>query len=515
MRRFALALIATLSFLALPSLSAPSAFADEGFVALFDGQSLAGWTSPDMSWWSVEDGAITARSTAEKPCKSNQFLAWGLGEMDDFELKLRFRLSGHASANSGVQFRSAIQADGHAVGYQADIDLAGQWLGALYDEHTDRRMLAKRGERTLIDPQGKRTVQALDGGGAKPPAAGPDGWSEYHISARGTRLTLRINGEVTAEVVDDERAQRDLSGRLALQLHSGPATTVQFKDIRLKRLPLAPVEGVERKRLVMVAGAPSHGPGEHEFNAGVALLRRCLQQGAPQVLAVAIHDAGWPKDPTAFDNADGVVLYMDGGKRHPIAGRLPEVRKLMERGVGLMCMHFAVEVEDEPSRAAFKEWIGGHYEAGYSSNPHWEASLTPHPTHPITRGVKASAVQDEWYFCMRFRGDEDSITPLLRATPTDKTREMNGWPRASYPHIQAMKGRSETLMWAIERADGGRGVGFTGGHWHRNWALEDNRKAVLNAMVWVARAEVPQDGVASRVTDEQMTQGLDPKPRRK
>ncbi|MDX1565745.1 MAG: DUF1080 domain-containing protein, partial [Phycisphaeraceae bacterium] len=131
---------------------------DGGFKPIFNGKDLSGWSAPDMTYWSVRDGAITAESTPQKPCKKNQFLVWQLGELDDFELKLKFKISGSKSANAGVQFRSAIQKDGHAVGYQADIDLAGKWLGALYDELTGRKMLAKRGQVVEIDTTGQRTI---------------------------------------------------------------------------------------------------------------------------------------------------------------------------------------------------------------------------------------------------------------------------------------------------------------------------------------------------------------------
>ena len=75
-----------------------------------------------------------------------------------------------------------------------------------------------------------------------------------------------------------------------------------------------------------------------------------------------------------------------------------------------------------------------------------------------------------------------------------------------------MSGRSETLMWAVEREDGGRGVGFTGGHWHRNWAIETHRRAVLNAMVWVAGGKVPEGGVTSEaVSEKELNANLDRK----
>jgi hypothetical protein len=68
------------------------------------------------------------------------------------------------------------------------------------------------------------------------------------------------------------------------------------------------------------------------------------------------------------------------------------------------------------------------------------------------------------------------------------------------------------MMWAVERPDGGRGIGFTGGHWHRNWAIDDFRRLVLNAILWTAKVEVPDSGVVSQpVTEAQLNENLDPK----
>ena len=71
------------------------------------------------------------------------------------------------------------------------------------------------------------------------------------------------------------------------------------------------------------------------------------------------------------------------------------------------------------------------------------------------------------------------------------------------------------VAWAFERSDGGRGFGFTGAHFHNNWANDDFRKLVLNAILWTAQMDVPGAGVKSQVTPEQMTQNLDAKPPRK
>lgn len=477
---------------------------EDGFRPIFDGKTLDGWKAPDMRYWSVEDGAITARSSDSLPCTANQFLVWENGELDDFELKLQFRIRGPDSANSGVQIRSRVAEDGHAVGYQADIDRVGRWLGGLYDEHTRRRLLAGPGQRTEIAADGERTTTKLDLSALR---VDRDGWNEYHVTARGPRITIRVNGTVTSDVVDGEVAERDLTGKLALQLHSGPPCSVEFRSIRLRRLPL---DG-GRKKAVFIAGAPSHGCGAHEFNAGVKLLARRLA-GQEKLLIAPYYSGRWDADPTSLDNADAIVLYSDGGGRHPFLRDMDRIDAAMRRGVGLMCMHYAVEIPKGDPGQHFLDWIGGFYESGWSSNPHWNAALRTGSDHPITRGVRGEEVLDEWYFCIRFRPEKEGVTSILEATPDTKTRSSNGWPRKPYPHIIADEGRSETLMWAVERPDGGRGVGFTGGHFHHNWAYEAKRRAVLNAILWVCGLEVPTGGVVSdAVTEEELNQNLDPK----
>jgi hypothetical protein len=222
--------------LSVYALLPPSGEARSRSKSLFDGKTLTGWSAPDMSYWSVEDGAITARSTPERPCTTNQFLVWQGGEPANFELTLQFRIQGPPDANSGIQFRTKILPDGHAQGYQADIDRDGKYLGALYDEHTSRTMLAERGQRTTIAEDGKRTIETIGDPGTLFKQVNLDGWNRYRILARGPRLQLFVNGKPTAEVLDRQPGEFDPAGKLALQLHSGPPTSVQFKNLRLKTL---------------------------------------------------------------------------------------------------------------------------------------------------------------------------------------------------------------------------------------------------------------------------------------
>jgi len=267
------------------------------------------------------------------------------------------------------------------------------------------------------------------------------------------------------------------------------------------------------RRLVIVAGKPSHPPLMHEFNAGCILLHKRLQ--AVPGLEVQLHLNGWPQDNSAFDGADAVFLYMDGGGGHPAIqpDNLKTLGDLVKRGVGLGCAHYAVEVPADRGGAEFKDWIGGHYEHLYSCNPIFDAEFKSFPEHPITRGVQGFVAKDEWYFNMRFRPEMTKVTPILVTVPSDDVR--NGpyvYPQGPYPHIVAAKGRPEIMMWAVERDDGGRGFGFTGGHFHVNWANDDFRKVVLNALLWIAKVEVPEGGFESaKVTDEELLENLDPK----
>jgi type 1 glutamine amidotransferase len=271
------------------------------------------------------------------------------------------------------------------------------------------------------------------------------------------------------------------------------------------------------KKLILIAGKPSHPPGMHEFNAGCELLKKCL--AGVKGLEVEVHNNHWVRDDKVLETADAVVIYADGGGGHPaLQGNHKELlQKLVNRGGGVMMMHYAVECPKEgPSGEMFREWIGGAYENSFSCNPIWEADYKSFPVHPIAQGIKPFKIADEWYFSIRFQEGMKGVTSLLVATPSDETRDgPYVHPKGPYPHIQARKGEAETMMWCKEREDGGRGVGFTGGHFHKNWADDNFRKIVLNAMLWIAKVEVPEGGVESTVTEEDMAANLDEKGKKK
>ena len=262
----------------------------------------------------------------------------------------------------------------------------------------------------------------------------------------------------------------------------------------------------EPKKIVLVAGSVSHGKGEHEFRAGCLLLKDCLDT-VPGVTTVVVTD-GWPADVSVFQDAAAILIYADGGDGHPFIkpDRLRLIGELMNKGVGLGAAHYGVEVPKDKGGPEFLAWTGGYFETYWSVNPHWDAGFTNFPQHAITRGVRPFQIRDEWYYHMRFPEGMKRVTPILTAIPPDRTRGRPGVndPHGGNPEVQKHNGEPEHVMWCIERPDGGRGFGFTGGHFHKNWGDDNFRKLILNALLWIAKVPVPPDGVASKVTPEQL-----------
>ena len=203
-------------------------------VSLFNGKDLSGWKG-DMEYWSVEDGAITGRTTPENLLSYNTFLVWDGGAPRDFELTLRYRIVG---GNSGVQYRSrVIDEDKYIVsGYQADIDSSPMYSGMVYEEKA-RTILAERGQRVKIAPDGSKMVTDIGDKDDLQAAIKNEDWNDYTIIAEGNHIKQLINGRLMSELFDMQADKAAKSGVIALQLHQGDKPmTIQFKDIRLREL---------------------------------------------------------------------------------------------------------------------------------------------------------------------------------------------------------------------------------------------------------------------------------------
>jgi putative membrane-bound dehydrogenase-like protein len=248
------------------------------------------------------------------------------------------------------------------------------------------------------------------------------------------------------------------------------------------------------KKVLFLAGKPSHGYGAHEHHAGCLILAKSIEQGMPGYKC-EIYRNEWPKDEKIFEGVDTIVMYCDGGGGHLVMPKLAECDALAKKGIGLVCIHYGVEVPKGEAGVKFMEWIGGYFEPHWSVNPHWEAKFEKFPDHPIARGVEPFSCDDEWYYHMRFREEMKDVTPILTAVPPAHTLSRPDGPHSGNPEVRKKAGQPQHVAWACERPDGGRGFGFTGGHNHWNWGDPNFRKIVLNAIVWTAKGEVPEKGV--------------------
>jgi putative heme-binding domain-containing protein len=200
--------------------------------SLFDGTSLTGW-SGDERFWSVEDGAIVGRSTLETPCEASTYLALAGQEYKNFDLTFEIRVDGEGG-NSGLQFRS-VPKDGFQVeGYQADLDVAGDWTGGLY-EQAGRGVVARRGVRMLLSGTNS-SYERIGDLEELTQLVTTGGWHTYRVRALGTRIQIMVDGVETCDV--DDRESRFNGGTLAFQLHEGPPMEVRVRSIEIQTLEL-------------------------------------------------------------------------------------------------------------------------------------------------------------------------------------------------------------------------------------------------------------------------------------
>lgn len=186
--------------------------ADSGWIPLFDGKSLEGWTaSENKDSCRVEDGLIVVGGE-----RSHLFYSGSVGnhDFDDFELKLEVKTK--PGSNSGIFFHTQYQEEGWPNhGYEAQVNAThGDWrkTGSIYNVKDVREAPAEDNE-----------------------------WFDYHVIVRGQDITVKVNGETVNEYTEPEdvqppedRPHRKLSsGTIALQAHD-PGSTVYYRNIRIK-----------------------------------------------------------------------------------------------------------------------------------------------------------------------------------------------------------------------------------------------------------------------------------------
>ncbi len=211
---------------------------EPGFRSIFDGKSLEGWEG-DPKYWSASDGIMTGQITPETVIKSNTFIIWQGGALQDFELKVEYRIT--PEGNSGINYRSVVVPDKVTPsnrfamrGYQCDIDGRNRYTGNNYEEK-GRLFLAVRGEVTRVTGTRKPVVLSNLGDNAALGGVLMEGWNSVHLMARGNVLMHSINGQLMSMVIDDD-PNRPRSGQIGVQVHVGPPMKVEYRKWRIKRL---------------------------------------------------------------------------------------------------------------------------------------------------------------------------------------------------------------------------------------------------------------------------------------
>jgi hypothetical protein len=155
------------------------------------------------------------------------------------------------------------------------------------------------------------------------------------------------------------------------------------------------------KKIVLIAGKKSHGPGDHEYEKGVELLKRCFDTSPnTKGIRTEVYLNGWPQDASVLDEAATILFYCDGSDRdekaHPLLrdNRIETIDRLMKRGVGFVAIHYAVFIPSKNGGEQYLDWMGGYfdYENGTAANKwyskietkEYQVSL-PAPEHPIVR----------------------------------------------------------------------------------------------------------------------------------
>lgn len=287
-----------------------------------------------------------------------------------------------------------------------------------------------------------------------------------------------------------------------------PLAFVAFAGVILADTALA-TEAVDEqqvvkdtKKVVFVAGTRSHGYGSHEYRAGCLLLARLLEENTDNI-TTKVYTEGWPDDENAFEGADAIILFSDGGPEHMVIPHLESLNEYMKHGVGLGVINYAVVVPAGKAGDYFLRWIGGFFETDWSVNPFWTAQFEAIPEHEVTKGVNPFEIYDEWYYHMRFTDHVDNIQPILSELPPASSLKRDDGPYSNNPYVrQAVLERKEPqhVMWLYERTQmPGRGFGLTGSHYHWEWGHPDFRTVTLNAILWIAGAEVPEGGVPTPI----------------
>ena len=269
------------------------------------------------------------------------------------------------------------------------------------------------------------------------------------------------------------------------------------------------------KTVVFLTGDDrGHASGTHEFYAGAILLKKSLESGVYKGKVNCVVVNNWPKNLEVLKSADLIVHYYRGARFHFLNKNHQIINGLANKGVGQMFIHFGLDPNQE-AEAAIKSWTGGVYKDKHSTNPFWTITAELEK-HPINNGVNPYKLRDEWYLNIDFEASDqkggNAVDTQVKGVMKGQNGDIQKVKKVVKNLGKKLTKDQLTVMWAKERTDGGRGIGVTGGHFHKNWANDDFRKQILNAIVWGVKLKVPDEGMISpKVSKEDLLKNRDVK----
>lgn len=248
------------------------------------------------------------------------------------------------------------------------------------------------------------------------------------------------------------------------------------------------------KRVLLLGQGPDGHPwATHEYQAGLRILAQCLHD-VPHLQTILVSaDEPWSEGPELIDGANGVVLFLSQGAHwiHQDPARLAAFQRLAARGGGFVCLHWGMGCKDARYIKEYVNLFGGcHGGPDRKYRVVEVATEIAGPTHPIMQGLIPFDVREEFYYALKFKQPAGTVTPLLNVS---------------------IEGEMHTVAWAWERPDGGRSFGFSGGHFHENWGLEEYRRMLTQAVLWTLDVPVPEDGLSLEFSQQDLQQPR-PKP---
>jgi glutathione peroxidase len=237
-------------------------------------------------------------------------------------------------------------------------------------------------------------------------------------------------------------------------------------------------EKPDKPKILIVAHAPDHPVGEHEYLGDAKVLAKCIEQNG----ATAVISDGWP-EASRLEGIQGLVIHVREGGTMLYKNR-ETAEKVLARGVGLTVLHWGTGASEEAG-SWWTRTLGGWFRKPPEISKYIVEQTTircVQEGHPIGNGWEPIEIKDEWYVKLLMAPESE---PLI---------------------VGRVSGEEYPLGWTFERpgSNGGRSFGFVGLHFHDALKNEAYRRMIVNGILWSARVDVPESGAKVEITEDDL-----------